>query len=158
MNKSRSLKVLKVLKVLGVLLCAAALSACAASPQQAIEQTIVQSQLDPSVFLERMTASDDQGTSSVLLTMKDGKIVDLTQVNEASTSEQDNLQTFIGTATAPLINVGGALLLQENAPDCGGDGCGGGGQQVMQLQLETNSTSTAGSSQSGGCTTCALLD
>jgi len=142
------------LKAIGILLCVATLSACAVSPT-AVEQTVVTSMLDPTLVFERTTIADKQGTTTWDITQVNKETVKAVKHNKASTAEQDNLQTFIGTATAPLMNGVVAHSLKNRSSDCGSNGCGGGGQQVMQLQVETNAGS---SSQSGGCTTCALLD
>jgi hypothetical protein len=148
------------LKVLGALACAVGLSACAATPKYNVEQTSVESGLDSTLVFERTTISDKQGVTTWDVTQVDGEIVKAVKTNEGSTSEQDTALTFIGAATAPLINGAVAHSLRIGADDCGSN-CGGGGtgsQQVVQVQVESNSDSAAQSSGAGGCSTCALLE
>lgn len=144
----------KTLKVVGILLLIGTLSACAASPTS-VEHTTTESKLYPGLQVERITLSDEQGTTTYDISQADNQTAEYTRHNKASTAQQDNLQTFIGTATAPLINVLGAHSLKNRSDNCGSNGCGGGGQQLMQVQVRSDSASTAGTS---GCTTCALLD
>jgi hypothetical protein len=145
-------------KVIIVLLCAAALSACAAAPTHKVEQVVTQSLLDPEVSFERVTLSDNQGASIFVNSRKANQAIIVNTHSKTTTAEQDIRQTVVGTATPSLINVGGALLLQNNAPDCG-DNCGGGGTQIVQVQSDNTSGSNSGSSsQSEGCTTCKAFE
>jgi hypothetical protein len=149
---------MKSLKILGVLLCVATLSACAVSPRHSIEQSIAVSSLDPNLVFERITIADRQGATTWDVTQENGKVVRAVKTNEASTAEQDMALTVVGSVAAPLANGIVAHSLKNRSSNCGSDGCGGGSQQVVQVQVDSNAASTSGSSQSGGCTTCGLVD
>jgi len=145
---------MKQFKVIGVLLLVGTLSACAATPT-AVERTITESELYPGLKLERITMSDEQGTTTYDISVPENQPAEYARHNKASTAQQDNLQTFIGTATAPVVNVLGAHTLKNRSDSCGSGGCGsGGGQQFMQVQVESSSGSTSGTS---GCATCGLV-
>jgi len=141
-------------KILTSLAFAATLAACAASPEKSFESTYGQSRIDPSLVIERNTLSDKQGVSTLKVVQKNGVTIKADWVDESSTSEQDTMLTMIGAATGPLINGVMAHSLQSRAKNCGnGNNCGGGGQQVVQVQVDSNSSSSAGTSQAG-CATC----
>jgi hypothetical protein len=150
---------MKSLKILGVLLCVATLSACAVTPKHNVEQNIVASSLDPNLVFERITIADRQGATTWDVTQENGKVVKAVKTNEASTAEQDMALTIVGAVAAPLANGLVAHSLKNRSSDCGSGGCGGG-QQLTQVQVgvDSQSTSTSGSSRSGGCASCALLD
>ena len=149
---------MKSLKILGVLVCVMTLSACAVSPRHSIEQAVAVSSLDPNLVFERITIADRQGATTWDVTQENGKVVKAAKTNEASTAEQDMALTFVGAVAAPLANGIVAHSLKNRSSDCGSDGCGGGGQQVVQVQVDSQSASTAGTSRTGGCATCGLVD
>lgn len=148
------------LKVMGALVCVVGLSACAVSPKYNVEQTVVKSKLDPTLVFERTTISDRQGTTTWDVTQVDGRVEKAVKTNEGSTAEQDMALTVTGAATGPLVNGLVAHSLLSRSPGCEGSSCGGGtgSQQVVQVQVDSNSNSAAESSGASGCSTCALLE
>jgi hypothetical protein len=145
------------LKVLGALLCTVGLSACAMSPEYNVEQTVVESRLDPTLVFERTTISDNQGTTTWDVTQQGGVVKTAVKHNKASNAEQDMALTVTGAVAGPLTNGLVAHSLLDRQSDCSGGGCSGGsaGQQQVQVQVNTQSAST---SEAGGCSTCALLE
>lgn len=137
------------LKFAALLTLALTVSACAVGPGKSVERTFGCSQLDPALCGERVTLADKQGVSTLKVVRKHDVTLDAAWVDESSTAEQDMALTVIGAATGPLINGITANVLSNRAGDCG-DSCGGG-SQVVQVQVDTNSSSTS-QSGSSGCT------
>jgi hypothetical protein len=143
------------LKIGALLALVLTVSACAVSPGKPIERTQACSTLDPALCGERVTIADKQGVSTLKVVRKHNVTLDATWVDESSTAEQDMALTVVGAVAGPLTNGIVAHSLKNRSSDCGDGGCGGG-QQVVQVQVDTSSVSTSGTSQSGsGCTTCA---
>lgn len=134
-----------ILKIMALLALALTVSACAVSPGKPVERTGGCSKLDPALCGERVTLADKQGTSTLKVVRKNGMTLDASWVDKPSTAEQDMALTAIGAATGPLIN-GVTANMIANKNNCGDGGCGGSQQTVVQVD-----TSSASSSQSGGC-------
>lgn len=141
------------LKAVGVLVCVVTLSACAVSPTP-IERTRAEFELAPGVHAERVTLADKNGTTTYDVVDTGGEIK-LYRHNKASTAQQDMARTIAGAVSAPIANGIVAHSLKNRSSDCGSGGCGGG-QQVMQLQVQTSSGSV--SEAAAGCPTCALFE
>jgi hypothetical protein len=124
------------------------------SPGKPVESTIAQSQLDPRITTERLTVADKQGVSTLKTVQVSGVTVSSTWVDETSTSEQDMALTVVGAATPAIINGITANVISKRS-DCGNNCGSSGGQQVVQVQVDTSSNSTSGAAQaSTPCTTC----
>ena len=152
---------IRFLKIAAALMSLAAVSACGTGASSV--SGCLQS--NTAICAERLDLTGKEGATTYDVVTNNGAIVKMERTNETSTFGQDLGLTVVGAATGPLINAATAIRLQNGAPNCG-EGCGPSsavnvGETIVQVAVDTSSSSTAGSSgsQTGGrCGGCEMLD